>query len=101
MAKTKSRMKVISQEKKAKKARFLAECKKRREFRGKMQDAKTNSLVAAYEERKQNFTESLGLLKHAMKLDEQPSYLSSIIRVYYKMGQYDKVCKVINLSFNI
>ena len=92
----------MSQKEKAKKERFLAKCKERRDvFRAKMEDAETIALAAAEEERKQNFTKSLSLLKHAMKLDEQPSYQSSIIRVHYKMGEYDKVCKVINLSFNI
>ena len=87
----------ISQEEKAKRARFLAKCKKRRdEFRGKMQDAETIVLAAAEREKKQNFTKSLGLLKHAMKLDEQPNNLAAIIRVHYKMRQYDKVCEVIH-----
>ena len=54
MAKTKSKRQKISQEEKAKRARFLAKCKKRRdEFRGKMQDAETIVLAAAEREKKQ------------------------------------------------
>ena len=90
--------KVIKKKQEASKKRRLEQGKqKRKQLRSKMTDADTIFKAAKKAERRGFLKKSLDFYKHANLVDEQPAYLSNIIRVNFQMDQFDEVCKV---SFN-
>ena len=87
--------KVIKKKQEASKKRRLEQGKqKRKQLRSKMTDADTIFKAAKKAERRGFLKKSLDFYKHANLVDEQPAYLSNIIRINFQMDQFDEVCKV-------